>query len=647
MHHRGFGYAGVYKRRLKIFLGIVAVLFLALTARLAQLQLTQGEEFRREAEGALRTVRLLPAARGAILDRRGRVLAMDRRGDNFCLDYRFIAGDERWRQYQVRRIARERNIDIDSAEEVFREREERTWAVARKLADRRDQDLDEIVQRIVRRTQRIREIVGQPVEEQTRAHPVITGLEEATAVELKGRLDEMVGASVLPGHVRYYPYGEIACHLIGLTGPVSSEMQQQLNSRLAGSDREVRLRDSYHDDDTLGIAGIEKMCEDILRGRRGYRQVRRVNRQEQVLHQVAPEPGRPVHLTIDIKFQKELTELLTGQGYTGSIVMLSVESGEVLALVSVPTFNLNDYRRNYGDLIGDDVYLPLMHRAVGGLYPPGSTAKTVSALSALDHGVISQDATISCAGRYGGDGPACWNPHGHGPLAVIEALQRSCNVYFYEVGDRLSIGPLSETFRQMGFGERPGTGLPEERGGLVATPQWVRQRRGRSARRSDAWFIAIGQGMISSTPLQMANAMATIARDGRFVSPMVSLEGGLSRVRRQVDIDRGYFRTVRQGMFRVVNQPHGTAHSVFRSAPELRGVCGKTGTAQAPPLVSDGQVVRQGNMAWFIGYAPNDNPKVAFAVVVEYADDGGSRVAGPIARDALRIYYSDRYEHLR
>lgn len=641
------GFYDVYIRRLKIFLIIVAVVLLGLTVRLAELQLVRGGQYRREAEESLHRIRLLPAARGTIFDRRGRVLAMDRRSDNFCLDYRFLTGDPRWQLDQHRRIARLQQVDIDTAADIYRRRAERTWRTARNLAEANGDDLEETIARIVDRVSRIRRIVGGPVEEQLQSHPVVTGLNEATAVQLKARLDEMVGASVLPGHSRHYPYGATACHIIGLIGPVTGELQQRLNSERNEAAWETRLRENYYDDDKVGIAGIEKMCEEILRGRRGYRQIKRVNRTERLLHEVAPEPGGAVHLTIDIELQRELTALLTERGYTGSIVVLSVRSGEVLAMVSVPTFDLNRYRRDYSDLIGDEVFLPLLHRAAGGLYPPGSTAKPVSALAGLHHGVVSLNETITCHGRYGSDGPACWYRQGHGPLAIVEALKHSCNVYFYEVGDRLGMGPLAHTFAQMGFGRKPGTGLPEERAGLVATPQWVRDNQDRRVRRSDAWFVAIGQGLISATPLQVANAMATIARDGQFFSPVLSLEGGPPRIRRQVDTDSSFFQVVRRGMHKVVSEPQGTAYRVFSNEPQLRDSCGKTGTAQAPPLVVDGQVVRSGDMAWFAGFAPQRQPEIAFAVVVEYADDGGSRIAGPVAVDVLKIINSGRYDHLK
>ncbi|MGC9455418.1 MAG: penicillin-binding transpeptidase domain-containing protein [Phycisphaerae bacterium] len=637
----------MYKRRLKIFLALVAVALLGLTARLAQLQLVQGEMYRREAEESLRSIRLLPAARGTIFDRRGRVLAMDRRADNFCLDYRFLTDQRRWRMNQQRQIAREQQVDMDTAAGIYDRRAQRTWRMARELAAANGDDLDETIDRIVSRVNRIREIVGQPIEEEQQAHPVVTGLDEGTAVELKARLDEMVGASVLPGHVRYYPYGATACHIIGLTGPVTAETQERLNSRFGRSDRETRLREYYHDDDRYGIAGVEKMCEDILRGRRGYQQIKRVNRSEHLLEEVSPEPGRPVHLTIDIELQRELAALLTDRGHTGSIVVLSVPTGEVLAMVSVPTYDLNRYQRDYEELIEDDVFLPLLHRAVGGMYPPGSTVKPVSALAGLHNGVISLRETITCHGRYGSDGPACWYRQGHGPLAVVEAIKHSCNVFFYEVGDRLGLGPLAYTFSQMGYGRKPGTGLPEERAGLVATPQWIAENRSRRARRSDAWFVAIGQGLISTTPLHVANAMATIARNGRFMSPVLSLEGGPQRVRRQVEIDETCFRAVREGMRKVVGDPNGTAYRVFRDAPQFRNSCGKTGTAQASPLVVDGQVVRSGDMAWFAGFAPADEPQFAYAIVVEYSEEGGSATAGPVAVDLLRILNSGRYDHLK
>jgi penicillin-binding protein 2 len=330
---------------------------------------------------------------------------------------------------------------------------------------------------------------------------------------------------------------------------------------------------------------------------------------------------------------------------------------DVLAMISVPTYDLNKYPADYPRLLADTTGLPLMHRAIVQRYQPGSTVKPVTAIAALSDGAIGLGDTINCRGYlYNPDSFRCWTwkrgKYGHGPLHLVEGLQHSCNVFFYEAGNRVGASRLCEWYSMFGFADKAGTGLPSEQPGTVPTEKWLAERHRGPYQPGDARFMAVGQGLLTVTPIHIANAMATIARDGVFLSPMLTLEGGPRQVRRDLPISPAHLRAVQEGMYRVVNHREGTAWKYFHG-PEvtaLEGVeiCGKTGTATTAPqrIDSDGdgridlddQIVREGDTALFAGFAPYRDPQIAFAVVVEYvATGGGGANAAPIAKEMVRI----------
>jgi len=654
----------MYKLRIKVFLGVLAAVWLVLSAKLVQLQVLQGNDHRRRAEEAMRSVKILPVMRGRITDRKGRILAMDEPSFDLCLDYRFLTANAAWVRRQKRLIARRLRIGAAEAETIYRRRSDATWALARDHAGRKGVDLDKAVRRIVQRVRAVRRIVnnGQvadiSVREEQQVHPVVTGLDEADALRLKTDVSRLVGSAVRSSHRRWYPYGHDACHVIGMTGKVWPEETASLNLDPNRADWLTRMRHNYLPDDAIGKVGVEKMCETVLRGRRGYRRFRLTG---ETLREEPTVQGADVHLTIDVVLQRKAADLLAAKGLTGSIVVLGVGSRaaprcEVLALASVPTYDLNEYPRRYNELLAETVRLPLMHRAVVQRWPPGSTVKPIAALAGLATGAITTGSTITCRGYlYSPDAFRCWTwkrgRYGHGPLAVVEALQRSCNVFFYEVGNRVGAPRLCEWFSMFGFAERPGTGLPSERPGTVPTRRWLQKRHHRGYRPGDARFMAVGQGLLTATPLHLANAMATIAQDGVFLTPALALEGAPKQNRRDLPLNPLHLRAVREGMHRVANHRYGTAWRYFHGpgVEPLEGIelCGKTGTATTAPQRVDSnndgritradRVVRTGNTAWFSGFAPYGRPQIAFAVAVEYVEGGGGANAAPLARELVRI----------
>ena len=620
----------MYKRRMRIFLALIVLVFAVLIGKLAHLQIGMGKELRREYEQSVRSICLLPAMRGQIMDRQGRILAVDKPCKDLCLAYRFLTSDPKWIGRQQRLIERAEGISRADADRVYQRRAENTWKLTARIARDMGTDPNATKADVIAMVTRWARRAGIDVREQFMAHPIGIGLDDATAmfVEAEIHSGRTVGASVRASHKRFYPYGRLACHIIGVTGQVTPAEGNWL----------ARMGREYRAGDVIGKSGVEKMCEHLLGGRWGMRVTEHGGDEPVEIEHVPATAGSEVHLTLDIKLQEALTERMLATGHNGAVVVISVPRGEILAMVSTPTFDLNGYREQCEALFRDEVDLPLRNRAVTQLYPPGSTVKPMVALAALSAGRITEETTFTCRGRLfpGRRGWRC--PGRHGDVALVRAIKKSCNVYFYHVGELLGHRTLGEWFCMFGFQERPGTGLHEERRGLaLPTAEWMRRRYGRGFGRGDARLMAIGQGYVLASPLQMANAIATIARGGRFLPPLLALEGAPPRAPRDLPIAASHLAAVQRGMYQVVNERGGTGYKAFRNSRLGVKVCGKTGTAEPPDQRVRGTVVRSGSMAWFTGYAPYGDPKIAFAVVVEYVTSGGGgTVAGPVAVDLIR-----------
>ena len=657
----------MYKNRLKVFIAAVILMFVGVVLRLGYLQIVKGDDYRLQYEEMLRNTKSLPALRGRILDRNGYILAYDEPCYSLYLDYRLMTSNEKWARRQVRAIARELSLSDDRAEKVFRLRVDTTWRLARQAAEKarsRDmgvrelspsqaaaawEDLQSTISRIIWRMKRQEKIVGMTVRGQRQAHRVVSGLDEATNVDLSLKVDKTVGASVRPDNRRRYPYRSTACHIIGFTTQVWKEDIERHNISPAEGGWFARNEVNYRDGDKIGRAGIEMMSEQYLRGKRGYR----ISQDRKIAEDHPAAQGQDVHLTIDIRLQKDIETLMGGRN--GCVVVLGVPNREVLAMVSVPTYDINRYQQDFKKLIADKVNLPLLHRAVKKLYPPGSTMKPLAAIAALGAGMIAPGTEYTCRGYLHASDPdkfKCWHRQGgHGSIDMVDALKRSCNVYFYNVGEGLGVGMFSGWLSGFGLADRPGTGLPEERAGHVPKRGTVGESR----------LLAIGQGPMDATPLHVANAIATIAAGGEFRSPIIALEGGPKPVRRQLPVSARHAKAVRLGMRKVVSESGGTANKYFRANMPKTAVCAKTGTAtvrshvpdfngngRADPEERASSMVLRGDMAWCVGFAPYNSPKFAFAVVVEYVTVGGGGAnAGPILRDLIHLLESPQYGYLK
>ena len=639
----------MFRRRLLILLGVFLAVLCGLLARAGVLQLVRGDAYRTMAEESMVSIRTTAGIRGRILDRNGVILAEDRACYDLCIDYRFMTAQPRWIRRQLRTIAQQIGVDLDTdtgkakARAVYDARTAETWVLLERMGAAMGVDVDQRRRRIQYSVERIHRAVGKTVREEHSSHVLVGALDDSIAREVL-LLGEISGISLVPSHRRYYPFGDIACHIIGGIGPVFREEMARHNHRPDELSWLERMRRNYRPGDRIGKTGVEAMSEKTLRPLRGYQRFEQISK---LVEEVLPRDGSDVRLSIDIELQQRLTEVMKSHQHTGALVVLDVKTGDVLAMVSYPTYDLNTYRTDYPKLSRDVVGLPLLHRAVSACYAPGSTGKPITGLAAVGCGKITPHTLITCTGKnpHTRSGqPHCWIWRSyrstHGEQDLVDALKHSCNSYFVEAAHRVGGPELTRWFGYFGFGQKPGTGLHEERSGTLGNEAYLRRMHGRGFYPSDAWNMSIGQGIFAASVLQLANAHATIARDGVFLSP--KLVEGVRQARRELPLSAEALRAVREGMYKVVNESGGTAYKIFRHADLPVEICGKTGTAQVPPMRADldgdgeKEIVRTGNHAWFAGFAPHNHPKIAFAILCEYAGSGGKN-AGPVAADIIRV----------
>jgi penicillin-binding protein 2 len=418
----------------------------------------------------------------------------------------------------------------------------------------------------------------------------------------------------------------------------------------------------------VGKYSLEKAFDRYLRGKDGGRQVEvdARGREISILGVTEPSPGANVQLTIDIRIQKEL-ENAFGED-RGAGVVLNAQTGEVLAMVSVPAFDPNEFslrltRDRWNEILVDPGH-PLQNKVLQGMYPPGSTFKVVTAVAALMEGAIEPEEILHCSGAYyyGRRMYRDWKPSGHGNVNLKKGIVESCDVYFYQAGERTGIDALARWASILGLGRKTGIDLPGEVEGLVPSPGWKLQARG------EVWFpgetlsAAIGQGYVLVTPLQLANLYASIARKGVQMDPFVvtrvaSVKGlELYRrdpmVRRETKVPLDIWDRIIEALEGVVNDPRGTGRAA--RIPGIR-VAGKTGTAQVVRIqeMADGRTeipYELRDHGWFAAFAPVEKPRFAVAVVVEHGGHGSSSAAPVVSRvlkKCLEYYPRETGEEVR
>jgi len=455
----------------------------------------------------------------------------------------------------------------------------------------------------------------------------------AEIAKVEARREWFPSVEVEETALRDYPDGPAIAHAVGYVGEVN---EAQL----------ARITDgSLQQGDIVGKTGIERQYDDILRGRRGWNLVT-VNSLGRPFGTPqpgrVPEDGQPLHLTIDRRLQRTLVEALAEE--VGSGIFMDPNSGEVLALASTPGYDPNLFtapvsRTTWMSLINDSRH-PLNDRAISSYYAPGSTFKVLMTIAGLETGTITPSSTALCTGSamIYGRSFLCWKRGGHGVVNVHEALVHSCNVFYYLLGRKLGIDAITKYAKMFSIGEITGIDIPGETRGNPPSAEWKERIRKEPWYPGDTISVAIGQGLLAVTPIQMATMISAVANGGSLVRPHLARDA--SSIPTKLPVSAATLAVVRDALADVVEE--GTA---TRAQLGSIHVAGKTGTAQvykrSAGVDADKQAKEERDHAWFVGYAPAEKPEIAFAIVIEHGGHGGT-TAAPVARKVLEVFFGDR-----
>jgi penicillin-binding protein 2 len=597
-------------RRAAIAGFIMLVLFSVLVGRLAHLQVNSYQHYMTLSQENRIKLVALPPPRGLIYDRNGVVLAENRPS------FRLVLTPE-----EVK--------DIDA-----------TLARLAEVIELNETDISRF-RELLSRTRRFEEI------------PLKLRLTEEDVAQLAVNRHRFPGVEVQAQATRYYPLGPVAAHAIGYVGRINVQELQRLTKQGRATD--------YSGSSHIGKLGIEHYYQDLLHGSVGVEKVETnaLGRVIRTLERTPPIPGSDIHLSLDIRLQQAAEEALGD--YTGAIVAIAPKSGEILAFVSQPNYDPNLFVNGidietYRSL-QENPGTPLFNRALRGQYPPGSTIKPLVALAALHHGAIRSHDHVYCPGYYTLPGVdhrfRDWKRSGHGRMNLTEAVAQSCDVYFYDLAYKVGIDDLSGFLQEFGLGHRTGVDLTGELPGLMPTRAWKRANRGQPWFHGETLITGIGQGFMLATPLQLAEATATLANRGIRIRPHLRRAIGAPDADHEpkpiVELshepivlkDMRHWDDVIESMRRVVHGRTGSARAIGQGL--AYEIAGKTGTAQVFGIAQDAKydaskLARElHDHGLFVVFAPVKDPEIALAVVVEHGGSG-SGVAAPIARQVLEFY---------
>ncbi len=595
----------MFERRLRVALTLFAVAALIVFGRLAQLQIVQGDYYRQRALDALELPpKRLPFVRGSILERSGQVLVSDEPAWDLTIDFPIVAllfePGEAALKHEYRRW-RKKLMDSGFAAQNFSAHDMETllaqmWsdlAVFCRASGRDPKLVQSRARELYDQTKNLRDRVAAnrgfdaPVAEESDVHALLTELSAQEQIAARERFGAYPWLHVDASSYRRYAPGTLPfAHVIGRMGPVDSET-------VANDPQADDVFASYLPSERVGISGVEWAAEQRLRGRRG--EVAH-DRQGQTIEDIAAENGSSVRMTIMGTLQRRLYDLLASaveahsESNGGAIVVLDVETREVLALVSYPSYDPSRFREDYEMLRDNTEQLPLRFRAVTTRYQPGSTIKPLACLSGLIHSVITTDTREECRGALFPEHPEswrCWEMHGtsmrkqHGLINAEEALTGSCNVFMFRLGEKLGVDRLCSTYDMAGIGRPSGIGLREDEPGINPTSSWLMRNRNLSASVGAARQFAIGQAELSLTPVQVANLMATYA-NGKY-RPVTLFMDGKPTPEWILPGSHADWAAIRRGIYGVVNNPDGTAYNYAHFENDRYALCGKTGSATANP----------------------------------------------------------------
>jgi penicillin-binding protein 2 len=588
-----------FTRRAILMAGGGALVFAGLSARLYSLQVLEAERYRLLSDDNQFNFRMLPPSRGRVLDRFGLPIADNRDS------YRVLLVPEQAGDVEAALDQLEAHLPISPNE---RER----------------------ILRAVRRGPGFRAVT------------VADDLDWETFAAINMHAPDLAGITPDVGEVRAYPYGPSFAHVLGY---VQSPNEDDIANDDPDAERLLR-----HPGFRVGKTGVEIAREHELRGASGALKVE-VDHRGRVIRElpeqsVTPRQGQDVVMSLDADIQRYALERLGDE--SASAVVIDVESGELISMVSTPSFDPNLFvggisSVNYSALRDND-HNPLFHKAIQGTYPPGSTFKAVVAAAALEHGIVEPGETVNCTGsvELGNREFHCWRRRGHGVVDLRQAVKSSCDIYFYEIAERLGIDRIHEMGRRFGLGEQFDLGIAGVARGIMPSPQWKRARRDEGWSTGDTYNTGIGQGFTLASPLQLAVMTARVA-SGRAVVPTL-FRNAMAPPAQHMGLSDEAMDRVRDGLRAVVEEPGGTSYSLQGLGIEGVEMAGKTGTAQVYSISAEEReagVREQEDLPWrlrdhglFVCYAPADNPKYATVVVVEHG--GGSSAATRPARDILR-----------
>ena len=462
-------------------------------------------------------------------------------------------------------------------------------------------------------------------------------------VSLETHQLQLPGVSLEVMPERHYIYGPMAAHLLGYVGEVA--------------EADLRRENDYRMGDEIGKFGLERVFEGDLRGQDGGQEIEvdSVGRRLKLLREIPEIPGHSVVLSLDLDVQ-QAAEKAMGT-WSGALVALDPNTGYVLAMVSHPTFDPNVFANGINNVqwrgLTTDRAHPLTNRVIAGAYPPGSTFKLVDSIAGLEERTLTPETSYFCPGGlyYGNREYHCWRKQGHGTISVHRAIVSSCDVFFYQVGIHLGIDRLARWAHLLGMGEKTGINLDNERPGVMPSSLWKEKRFHQRWYPAETLSVAIGQGYVAATPLQMATVVSEIANGGtrykpQFVKDEEALDGSVVRhfppiVERRIPIDPVILDIVRGGMCDVVNGVGGTGHSAHL---DNITVCGKTGTSQVVKeagnarIPEDKEPLKYRDHAWFVAYAPAEHPQIVVAAVIEHGGHGGS-AAAPVVHDVMQKFF--------
>ena len=428
------------------------------------------------------------------------------------------------------------------------------------------------------------------------------------AFRIEEKRTELSGVDIRADGIRYYPYGEIASHVIGYIGTINR------------NEYDVLDHDRFGVNSKIGRAGIEKVFDDFLRGWRGGQQIEVDARGQmvQVLSDRKPEPGSDITLTLDLEFQKKIMDMI--KGLHASIAVLDLETDGLLAMASAPAYDPNIFvspaTSEQRLRVLKDENAPMLDRGINAAYPPGSIFKLVTALAGLDLGRITPETRFYCKGSFQLSPKSkpvrCWLHEGHGSLNLYEAIERSCNVYFFNVAKRLTPDEIAHYAHELGLGEPLKLEISRMAPGLIPDSAWKKARFNQPWYQGETLNMAIGQGYMLVTPFEILRLTSIIAKNGKVVEPhLVVRDPGMIPEASRVAIQEQNLSAIRRAMLQVVESDYGTGQLARVDFDKLAG---KTGTAQAPP---------QKAHSWMTGFFPYENPKLAFVVFVEHGGSGG------------------------